>query len=377
MLPYFTDRFGNPSSLHRHGQDAIASLDRSRAIFARALSAQFHEILFTGSATEANNLAIRGAAIQTLSQKNGPGARPRVIVSAIEHESVLETAKSLATQNIDVVEAPVTRSGVVDIASLDRLLTPTTILLSVMYVNNETGSLQPIRKISAILERMRASNFFAARILFHTDASQAFSYYDCRADFLGADLITLSSHKIHGPKGVGCLYVRMPNDSRLRYPLSPLITGGGQEFGMRSGTEAVPLVAGFAAAAQEADELRTRAVAHVSGLRDDMLKELKRLAPRIRVNGEGGAHIANVVFPYVAAQEMLVRLDRAGICASAGSACSTRSSSASHVLLAMGRSPSDARHSLRFSFSRSTKRSDISAALRVIASAVPRKRGSP
>jgi cysteine desulfurase len=338
-------------------------------MFARILSTQFHQILFTGSATEANNLAIRGTINPALFQKTDPA---RVIISSIEHESVLETARSLASQGIEVVEAPVARSGIVDIPSLERLLAPSTILLSVMYINNETGSMQPIRKISALLGRMRAERHFSLPIVFHTDAAQAFSYHDCRPDFLGADLITFSSHKIHGPKGVGCLYVRTPNDSPFRYPISANITGGGQEFGIRSGTEAVPLIAGFAAAAQEADRLRPRSLAKVSALRDYMLQGLKSVAPKTRINGSGGAHIVNVLFPYVPSQEMLVRLDRAGVCASAGSACSTRSSSPSHVLRAMGLSDADARHSLRFSFSRSTTRSDIAAALRVIASAVPR-----
>lgn len=351
MRPYFSGRFGNPGSLHSFGQEAMAAVDKARELLAAVLGAQFREIVFTGSATEANNLALRGAV--------AAGLR-RVVVSAVEHESVLETARALKNHGVEAVELPVDGRGIVKLAALAAALKAGPALVSVMYANNETGTVQPVAEVSALVRK--------AGGLLHTDAAQAFQFLDCRPSALGADLVTLSSHKIYGPKGIGALCVR----EGLK--LAAATTGGGQEFGLRSGTENVPLIAGFAAAAQYIEEDKEKHARRIAALKEQFLHGVKKAWPRAQLNGPAPGskdalpHIANIWLPGVKAEDALIRLDLAGIAVSAGSACAARSSQPSHVLRAMGLPEKRAKESLRISFGRPTTAQEIRQLLKAFSS---------
>jgi cysteine desulfurase len=406
MHPYFSKKFGNAGSLHAFGQEAIAAVDRSREDLARAISAEFREIIFTGSATEANNLALRGVVEahrthdgelrkdEKLLNPEPSALNPRIIVSSIEHESVLETARDLERDGVDVIYLPVDKRGVVDLKKLKESLTENTILVSVMYVNNEIGTVQPMVEIAEIMRDFREksgiqnpessnkineSPLSALRSpLFHCDASQAFQFFDCDTATLHVDLMTLSSHKIYGPKGAAALYMRQRAKSEERgsenFPsLAPLTTGGGQEFGFRSGTENVPAIVGFAKAAEIAAANREKESKRIAALRDYFWRGVKKIYPKAVINGvpsvsvlrttyyvpDCAPHILNVYFPGHDAQDILTRLDLAGIAASSGSACRTRVATSSYVIEALGYSKERARSSVRFSFGRPTIQKEI------------------
>lgn len=356
MEPYFMEKYGNPGSLHFFGQEAIAAVDRSREIMAKAIGADFRQIIFTGSATEANNLALRGAV------KKGS----RIIVSGIEHESILEMAKELEREGADVVYIPVNEAGVVDEKKIKESLTTNTAIVSVMYANNEVGTVQPIVELARAIKEFRGKNKFP---LFHTDAAQAFQFLDCDVSHLGVDLMTISAHKIYGPKGTGGLYV---NDIKI---IEPVIAGGGQEFGLRSGTENVPSIVGFAKAITMAIAAREKEAVRIGELRSELWRGIKKLVPKVEVNGPIGGkeslpNILNVYFPGHAAQDLLVKFDLAGLAASSGSACRSRALEASYVIEALGYNKERAKASIRFSLGRPTTEKDIKEALKLFSKLV-------
>jgi cysteine desulfurase len=355
MRPYFSQKFGNPGSVHSFGQEALAAVDRSRETIGQAIGAEFREVIFTGSATEANNLAIRGAIKKWRS--GADAGIPRIIVSAIEHESVLETARELEKEGVEVVYLPVDKDGTVNLRVLEESLDNRTVLVSVMYANNEMGAIQPVAKIAEIVKKFRASSVFP---LFHTDAVQAFQFLDCNVEKLGVDMMTLSAHKIYGPKGIGALY--------LRRPMPAVTTGGGQEFGMRSGTENVPSIVGFAKACDAAAAVREKEAARIAALSDHFWRGIKNIFPKAERNGpvNGLPNILNVYFPGREAQDILTRLDLNGVAASSGSACRSRALEASYVIMALGYPKERAKASIRFSFGRPTAKSELDAALRVL-----------
>lgn len=379
MQPYFAYKFGNPSSLHLVGQEALAVVDRAREVVAQSVGAEFREIIFTGSATEANNLALRGAvkafgfellAFSGLSRQknltaNSYKLKPRIIVSAIEHESVLETARDLEKEGIEVVSLSVNRDGFINLGEFEKALNEHTVLVSIMYANNEIGTIQSISEMAKLVRERRKGKAFP---FFHTDAAQAFQFLDCNVDLLGVDLMTLSAQKIYGPKGVGVLYRRLRKEGEY---LTPQITGGGQEFSLRSGTENVPAIVGLAAAVKEVLQARKKEAARIRELKAKFWEGLKKICPDARINGIEDArsaasspHILNVYFPAHRTADLLVRFDREGVAVSAGSACSMRSVEPSYVIQALGFSKERATQSLRFSFGRPTTNKEIQQALR-------------
>lgn len=398
MRPYFLEKFGNPGSLHSFGQEAIAAVDESRETVAKAIGAPpgggFREIIFTGSATEANNLALRGAVKSFKFQ--APNLKPRIIVSPIEHESILETARDLEREGVEVVYLPVSREGAVDLEKLESALNEQTAIVSIMYANNEVGTIQPISEIAKIIsdfrkqianskgQRANHSPFAIGSLpLLHTDAVQAFQFLDCEVKKSGVDSMTLSAHKIYGPKGIGALYVKdlefrsqnLGKEFNLLNPkshiLRPIITGGGQEFGLRSGTENVPLIVGFAKAAELAVNLRESEGKRIGRLRDYFWQELKKIYSRAEINGSEAnseclPNILNVYFPDHKSEDLLTKFDLAGLAVSAGSACRSRAVDGSYVIEALGCPAGRSRGSLRFSFGRPTTKSEVDGALKII-----------
>ncbi len=373
MRPYLSEKFGNAGSLHSFGQEAIAALDRSRETMAASINAGFREVIFTGSATEANNLAIRGI-VKKFFISDRRSTKPRIIVSSIEHESVLETARDLESDGIEVVYLPVDETGVVDLKKLEASLNKDTVLVSVMYANNETGTIQPIQKIAEIIKTFKKEHFNEETYypLFHTDASQAFQFLNCTVADLGIDLMTLSSHKIYGPKGVGVLYAKQT--SRL----SSTMTGGGQEFGLRSGTENIPAIVGFAKAAKLSANSRELADQKIRELRNELWRGIKKICPKAEINGmpffQSVAtrdisclpNILNVYFPGHDAQDLLTKFDLLGLAASSGSACRARATLSSYVIEALGYSKERTGSSVRFSLGRPTTKAEIAHTLRII-----------
>lgn len=362
MKPYFRAEYGNAGSLHSFGQKAIAAVDRGREVLARALGTDFRNIVFTGSATEANNLALRGAVKKWNEAYGGVGKKPHIVISAIEHESVRETARDLAREGVRLTEVAVDSGGFVDPREVRKAITPETILVSVMYANNEVGTIEPIKEISREVASFRADHR-SRYPLFHTDAVQAFQFAPCDASDLGVDLLTLSAHKIYGPKGIGALYVR---DFDF---LSPIVTGGGQEFGMRSGTENVSSIVGFAKAVELAGKNRKRAAKRAALFTDRIMRQLPRICPEIKRHGPEDPlrrlpNIVHVHIPGYRTDEMITRLDRAGIAISAGSACKARSVSPSHVLAALGVDAKESRESVRISVGAGTTAQETETLLR-------------
>jgi cysteine desulfurase len=393
MRPYFSEKFGNPSSLHSFGQEALAAVSESREKIAKSIGAEFREIIFTGSATEANNLALRGVVKKAMRNEYGFALSnekktnknsklitqnslliPRVIISPIEHDSIIKTCEDLEMDGVEVTYLPVSRDGIIDLAKLKKTLNRQTILISVMYANNETGVIQPIAEILKIIKNFRKTNN-SLFPLFHTDAVQAFQFLDCDVGELGIDLMTLSAHKIYGPKGVGALFVKKSLLASGHW-LKSLITGGDQEFGLRSGTENVAGIVGFSKAVELVVKNREKEIKRIEGLVNCFWKEIKKIYPAARINGpEIGAknklpNILNIYFPGHSTEDLLIKLDLAGAAVSSGSACSARALNLSHVLKACGFPDKRIKSSLRFSFGRFTTIVEIKEALKRVKKAV-------
>lgn len=356
MEPYFSEHFGNPGSIHSWGQKAQAALDHSREIIADKLNVKFSEVIFTGSATEANNLIVRGVAA------GGKGIdKPRIIVSAIEHPSVLETARTLAADGVEVVCLGVSKEGFVDLQALKNSLNERTVLVSIIYASNEIGTIQPIAEIAKIIREFRSQSK-TTYPLFHTDIVQAFQFFKMDLQELGADAFSISAHKIYGPKGAGVLVLRNEWESYL----GRIITGGHQELGLRAGTENVPAIVGLGKAVELVSRDRGEEAKRIESLRDHFWEELKKALPEIELNGPLGNRLPNnlnICFPNKESGDLLIKLDQAGVAVSAGSACSAKAPKPSHVISALGMGEKRARQSLRFTLGRPTTKEEIDAAL--------------
>ena len=362
MKPYFSVDFGNAGSLHSFGQRAQAGIDKARVIITGSLGAKFNEIIFTGSASEANNLAIRGAI-----RKSGL-KKPRLIVSAIEHESVIETAMDLENQGVDVVYIGVNREGFIDPQEVARNLNDETVVVSIISASNVVGTIQPIKEIAEIIKKFRGSGKYP---LLHTDAVQAFQYLDCNVDHLGVDMMTISGQKIYGPKGIGVLYIRGLEDSGYK-KIWPVVTGGAQEYSLRAGTENVPAIVGLGKAVELILKNKDKESSRIASLRDYFWKKLKVSLPELELNGPSfGAHRLpnnlNVYFPDMGdSQELIIKMDLSGLAVSSGSACSTKSSIDSYVVATLGHKENRSRSSIRISLGRPVNKSQVDQALKRI-----------
>jgi cysteine desulfurase len=359
MLPYFTEQFGNPSSIHRLGRSALEALDDAREAVAAVLGASRKEIIFTGGGSEADNLAIKGVALAQ--RQAGRGAH--IVISAIEHHAVLHSAEYLQAFGFEVTVLPVDADGLVGPDALRAALRPDTVLASIMYANNEIGVIQPLAQLGAICHERG--------VPLHTDAVQAAGSLALNVRELNVDLLSLAAHKFYGPKGVGVLYARHGT------PLLPQINGGGQERRRRAGTENIAGIVGMATALRLAEQQREQYAAHCATLRERLLTGLLGSIPHSYLNGHPTQRLpnnANVAFDYVEGESVLLLLDQHGIAASSGSACTSGSLEASHVLLALGMPAERAIGSVRFTIGASTTAADIDYVLDVLPPLIERLR---
>ena len=356
MLPWFTEQFGNPHSAeHAMGRQAADAVEAARAEVAGLIGAEPREIVLTSGATESNNIAIKGAARHARASGD---ARGRVITVATEHKCVLESVAALADEGFEPVFLPVRRDGLLDLDVLSDALRTPTLLVSAMAANNEIGVIQDLAAIAATAR--------TAGALFHTDAAQAVGKIAVDVRALGIDLLSISGHKLYGPKGVGALYVRR----RPRVRLAPLFSGGGQERGLRSGTLPAPLVVGLGLACRIAGEAMEEDAARIAGLRDLMLARLRAGIPGLVLNGDPTARLAgnlNLTFPGATATDLMAAVP--DICVSTGSACSSAAVEPSYVLRVIGLTPDEAARTLRIGIGRFTSRAEIEAAADAIADA--------
>ena len=348
MIPMFSQRFGNPSSIYRLAQDARKVVDEARLTVAKILGSRANEIIFTSGGSESDNTAIKGVAFASKQWGN------HIITTAIEHHAVLHTCQFLEKFGFEVTYVPVDGNGVVDLKALERAVTDKTVLVSVMHANNEIGTVEPLAEVAGIL---RAKGKQLGRnIVFHTDAVQAPGALDLNVDHLGVDLLSLSSHKFYGPKGAGVLYVRRGT------PFMPQQQGGAQERYRRAGTEDTPGIVGTAVALRLAVQEQAEESRRLTELRDKIISEIPKRVPGTRLNGHPTQRLPNNInlsFDGVEGEPILLGLDFAGVCASSGSACTSASLDPSHVLTAIGL-PADAAHgSLRLSLGRDNTAEDV------------------
>ena len=368
MRPYFGERFGNASSIHHHGQETRAAVERARESVAALLGCRASEIVFTSGGTEADNLAIFG-----LASSGRADAGDHVITSTIEHHAVLNACKHLATKGCEVTHVPVDGRGLVDPADVKRAIRPNTKLITIMLANNETGVVQPVAEIGKIAAE--------ADIYFHTDAVQAAGKVPIDVDKIGCDLLAISGHKLHGPQGVGALYVRKGTQ------LEPMLYGGSHERSRRAGTENVPGIVGLGKAAELAMAgLKRGDDTKMAAARDRLEKELLEIeATGLNGAGSNGAALngepaprvpntTNIYFDGIEGEALVIALDLKGLAVSTGAACSSGAIEPSHVLLAMGLSRDRAKASIRFSLGRQNSAEDIEFALATVPETVSRLR---
>jgi cysteine desulfurase len=353
MLPYLKERYGNPSSIHKFGRETARAINLARKRVAEMIGASSpREITFTSGGTEANNLALKGTAIHVQSKMP---KKNMIITSSIEHDAVLEPCKDLEDRGFVTMHLPVTGEGFVRPSELKNVISDNVALVSIMYANNEVGTIQPIKELVEITHQAGA--------LFHTDAVQAAGKLPLNVKNLGVDMMSLSSHKINGPKGVGALYIR----SNLK--ILPIIHGGGQEWYLRSGTENVPGIVGFGKACELANKRMRHYQEHVAGLRNYVVERVLKEIPRSRLNGLRTERIANnahFTFFGVNGEDLIIKLDENGIAASTGSACSVKKQKQSHVLKAMGFSYEEITGSLRLSLGMHNTKDEVDRAVNVL-----------
>lgn len=365
MLPYFCDRFGNPSSLHQFGQEVRAAVEEARARIANFLGVSATEIIFTAGGCEADNLAIKGVVLA----RQGKETKPHIITTKIEHHAVLHSFEDLKKEGLaEITLIGVNKYGEINFEELKKAIKPNTLLVSVMYANNEIGTVEPIEEIGAYLKDLNSQR--PQKIYFHTDAVQATGYLDCNVTRLGVDLLTVSGHKIYGPKGIGCLYVKKGTK------IDPLISGGSQEFRLRAGTENVPGIVGFGEAIEKIKNNKPK-IKNVGKLRDYLIKGIIKKIPNTLLTGHPTKRLPNLAsfcFRGIEGESILINLDLEGVAASSGSACTSGSLEASHVLTACGIEPIISHGSLRFSLGNYNTKADIDKVLKILPGIVEKLR---
>ena len=380
--PYMTEIFGNASSSHSFGQEAMKGVDWAREQLVTLFGCKFKEIIFTSGATESNNLVLRGLVLAFRQAKKKNAAKQfHIITSKIEHPAILEACQELAKEGLaEITLVGVDKQGFVSVKEIQEAIKDNTILVSIMYVNNETGVIQPIREIGKMLAKVnkeKTKNISKPtqydKIYFHTDGAQAASYCKMNADYLHADLITISAHKIYGPKGIGALYLREGT------PLKPITFGGHQEYNIRPGTYNVPAIVGLGAAVELINNSeQTEAVnKQIAKLRDKLISGLQKSLSDIQINGSSDNRVpgnANISFLNAEGESMLLMLDMEGIAISTGSACASGSLEPSHVLTAMGIAPEICHASLRFTLGKFTTEKEIDRVLEIVPKVVERLR---
>ena len=357
MLPFMNERFGNPSSVHSLGQDTREAMEKARETVASAFGARKDEIVFTSGGTESDNLAISGV-VGALCKKG-----KHIITSKIEHHAVLATCEHLAGIGFEVTEVPCDKYGIVDPEEVRRAIRSDTILITIMHANNEVGTIEPVEEIGEIASEKE--------IVFHSDAVQSFGKVDLNTSKIKVNLLSVSSHKIYGPKGVGALYVRRGT------PLSPIVFGGHHEKKRRAGTENVPGIIGFAKAVEIASADITSTNRSMLALRNRLEEGIMSSIPNVRLNGHPTKRLPstlNVSFEFVEGESLVLSLDMEGIAVSSGSACTSGSLEPSHVLLAMGVPADVAQGSVRFSLGRDNTEADVDYVLGVLPRIVDRLR---
>lgn len=347
MLPYFSEKYGNPSSLYTIGRQARRAIEEARQKVADLIGAKKEEIIFTGSGTESDNLAIKGTALRNR------GKGDHIITSSIEHHAVLHTCKYLEKNGFKVTYLPVGKDGIVNPADVEKAITPQTILITIMHANNEIGTIQPIEEIGKITKEKQ--------ITFHTDAVQTAGKIPVNVDALGVSMLSISAHKIYGPKGVGALYLRKGT------PIEPQLHGGGHERNIRSSTENVPGIVGFGKASELAKEMLPNE-SNLAALRDSLIKGVLEIEDSY-LNGHPAKRLpnnANFRFSFIEGESMILNLDMNGVAASTGSACSSTSLEPSHVLMAIGLRPEEAHGSLRLTLGRENTQEDVDYVISVL-----------
>jgi cysteine desulfurase len=366
MEPYWEKNFGNASTIYKEGVDARNALNQARKTIASIIGAHPDEIIFTNGGTESDNLAIFGVAksIQgpTLNSRSVLGKRGHIITSKIEHHAVLKPCEVLEKEGFKITYLDVNKDGIVDLKKLKKSLRKETILISIMYANNEIGTIQPIREIAKIIRDFKKKNKTQTPF-FHTDAIQAAGYLDLNVQKLGVDLMSLNASKIYGPKGIGCSYIRRG------VKLSPILFGGGQERGLRPGTENVPAIAGLARALEISQNMREKEAKRLAVLRDYLIKGILKKIKGASLNGHNVLRLpnnVNVSIPGIEGESLILYLDARGISCSTGSACTSQDLEPSHVITALGKSKETAHSSVRFSLGRKTSKSDMDYLLKIL-----------
>ena len=360
MLPYWTEQYGNASSIYRLGRSAHQALDRARQKVADILNCAPKEVIFTSCGTESDNLALRGVALERRERLQAN----HIIISPIEHHAIGHTVEQLEKHfGFEVSTVPVDRHGMVDPAGVERAIRPETAIISIMFANNEVGTIQPIAQIGEIAR--------AHKIPFHTDAVQAGGALPLDVKAQNVDLLSLSAHKFYGPKGVGLLY------ARRGVPLLPVQTGGGHEYGRRAGTENVPYITGLATALELATQEMEAANARITQLRDRLIAGILERIPETQLTGHPSRRLPNnasFLFRYIEGESILLNLDMAGVAASSGSACTSGSLEPSHVLTAMGFSHEVAHGSLRLTLGKENTPEEIEYVLDILPGIVEKLR---
>jgi len=364
MRPYYNRYFGNPSSLHQAGRRAAQAISQARQTVAKILNAQTQEIIFTAGGTESDNLAIWGVTNQFINQAKNY----HLITSQIEHPAILKTFKALEDKGFQVTYLAVNKFGLIDPQQLMKALQPNTILVSIIYANNEVGTIQPISEMANVIknyhhiQQVDKISRQPAYPVFHTDACQAAGYLNLNVTKLGVDLMTLNGSKIYGPKQSGILY------KREAIKLTPLLYGGNQEKALRPGTENVPAIVGFAQALKIAEQIKVKERLRLEKLRDYLIKHLTQI-PETFLNGHPQKRLpnnVNITFKRIEGESIVLKLDAYGICVSSGSACHSLSLEPSHVLLAMGQKYEDAHGSIRFSLGKKTSKEDLDKVIKLL-----------